>query len=141
MALGLLGIKMHRLNLLDAWILLAIYRAGKQHKLDYAAIVSCLPDVSLPVPTHQEFKNAYNKFLYIKFIVADGANTALSPAAQQLVESSMPIAATTANAIGWVEALNKTLSIYKFSSICNRHEWQEDQYAHGLELLTETTRR
>jgi len=132
---------MHRLTRIDACVLLAIYRAGQQNKADYAAIVSCLPDVSLPVPTHQEFKIAYNKFLYIKFIVAEGASTSLSPTAQQLVETAMPLSATKSNVKAWVETLDKTLSIYKFKSICSRHEWKEDQYVYGLELFNELKRK
>jgi nicotinamidase-related amidase len=126
---------MYRLNRMDAWILLAIYRAGNQNKTDYAGIVSCLPDISLAVPTHQEFKAAYNKFLYIKFIVADGANTSLAPAAQQLVEAAQP--EPTIGVQDWVEAIFNTLATYKCKSICNRHEWQEAQYLHGVELFSE----
>lgn len=129
---------MHRLTKMDAWILLAIYRAGQQSKPGYAAIVSCLPNASLPVPTHREFKTAYNKFLYIKFIVADGEYTSLAPIAQQLVEASIPRSATGDNAHAWIEAIFNTLATYKFKSMCDRHEWQEAQYLHGLELLTET---
>lgn len=126
---------MHRLTRIDACVLLAIYRAGQQKKVDYAAIVSCLPDVSLPVPTHQEFKTAYNKFLYIKFIVAEGANTSFAPAAQHMVEAAKPVSATGASAQAWVEAIATTLASYKCKSMCNRHEWQEAQYLQGLKLL------
>jgi hypothetical protein len=128
---------MYRLNRMDAWILLAIYRAGKQNKTDYAAIVSCLPDISLAVPAHQEFKAAYNKFLYIKFIVADGANTSLAPAAQQLVEAAQPESAIGGSTQDWVDAIFNTLAAYKCKSMCNRHEWQEAQYLHGVELFSE----
>lgn len=125
---------MHRLTRVDAWILLAIYRAGQQNKADYAAIVSCLPDVFLSIPTHQEFKTAYNKFLYIKFIIADGANTSLAPAAQQLIEAAKPASASGDTAQAWVEAIANTLATYKCKSMCNRHEWQEAQYLKGIEL-------
>ncbi|HCS64728.1 MAG TPA: hypothetical protein DIW64_12005 [Cellvibrio sp.] len=125
---------MHRLTSVDAWVLLAIYRAGQQNKADYAAIVSCLPDVSLPIPTHQEFKTAYNKFLYIKFIIVEGANTSLAPAAQQLVDAAKPVSATGASAQAWVDAIANTLASYKCKSMCNRREWQEAQYLQGLEL-------
>lgn len=127
---------MYRLNRMDAWILLAMYRAGNQNKTDYAGIVSCLPDISLAVPTHQEFKAAYNKFLYIKFIVAEGANTSLAPAAQQLVEVAQPEPAIGASAQAWVDAICNTLAAYKCKSMCNRHEWQEAQYLHGVEAFS-----
>jgi len=127
---------MYRLNRVDAWILLAIYRAGNQNKTDYAGIVSCLPDISLAVPTHQEFKAAYNKFLYIKFIVAEGATTSLAPAAQQLVEAAQPEPTINGSAPEWVDAIFNTLAAYKCKSMCNRHEWQEAQYLHGVELFS-----
>src|SRR5687768_5609615 len=101
---------MYRLNRMDAWILLAIYRAGNQNKTDYAGIVSCLPDISPAVPTHQEFKAAYNKFLYIKFIVAEGADTSLAPAAQQLVEAAQPESAIGGSTQAWVDAIFNTLA-------------------------------
>lgn len=129
---------MHRLTSVDAQVLLAIYRAGQQNKADYAAIVSCLPGVFLPVPTHQEFKTAYNKFLYIKFIVADGASTLLASAAQQLVEAEKPVSvhgASDVSAQAWVEAIATRLAPYKCKSLCDRHEWQESDYLQGLELL------
>jgi hypothetical protein len=132
---------MHRLNRIDAQVLLAIYYAGQESRADYASIVGGLPQLSEPVPTHQECKAAYNKFLYIKFIVADGANTSLAPVAQQLVEAAMPLSAASENAEAWVEAIAKILATYKFKSMCDRHEWQETHYVNGLELLTETTRR
>ena len=128
---------MYRLNRVDAWILLAIYRAGKQNKADYAGIISCLPDLSLPVPEHQEFKLAYNKFLYIKFILVEGAKTSLAPAAQQLIETAQPELAVDSSAHEWVDAIFNKLAIYKCKSMCDRHEWQEAQYLHGLELLSE----
>lgn len=128
---------MHRLNRMDAWILLAIYRAGNQNKTDYAGIVSCLPDISLAVPAHQEFKAAYNKFLYIQFIVAEGANTWLAPAAQQLVEATQPEPAVGGSAQEWVDAIFNSLAMYKCKSMCNRHEWQEAQYLLGVELFSE----
>lgn len=127
---------MYRLNRMDAWILLAMYRAGKQNKTDYAGVVSCLPDISLAVPTHQEFKAAYNKFLYIKFIVAEGANTSLAPAALQLVQVAQPEPAIGASAQAWVDAICNTLAAYKCKSMCDRHEWQEAQYLHGIELFS-----
>lgn len=128
---------MYRLNRMDAWILLAIYRAGKQNKTDYAGIVSCLPDISLPVPTHQECKAAYNKFLYIKFILAEGADTSLAPVAQQLVEAAQSVSAIGSSSQIWVDAIFNTLAAYKCKSMCNRHEWQEAQYLHGVELFCE----
>lgn len=126
---------MHRLTSVDACVLLAIYRAGQQNQADYAAIVSCLPDVDLPIPSHQEFKTAYNKFLYIKFIVAEGANTSLAPAAQQLVEAAKPVSAGSTYARAWVDAIATSLAPYKCKSLCDRHEWQEPHYLQGLELL------
>jgi hypothetical protein len=128
---------MYRLNRMDAWILLAIYRAGKQNKTDYAGIVSCLPDISLAAPTHQEFKAAYNKYLYIKFIVAEGTNTSLAPAAQQLVDAAQPEPVSGSSAQAWVDAIFNTLVAYKCKSMCNRHEWQEAQYLQGIELFNE----
>ena len=126
---------MYRLTRADACVLLAIYRAGQQNKADYRAIVSCLPDTDLPLPTHQEFKTAYNKFLYIKFIIADGANTSLAPAAQQVVEAAKPVSVHGASAQAWVDAIATMLAPYKCKSLCDRHEWQEEQYLQGLELL------
>jgi hypothetical protein len=126
--LNIPGISMFRLNRMDAWILLAMFRAGNQNKTDYAGIVSCLPDISLAAPTHQEF-------LYIKFIVAEGANTSLAPAAQQLVEAAQPGPAIS-SAQAWVDAICNTLAAYKCKSMCNRHEWQEAQYLLGVELFS-----
>ena len=126
---------MHRLTNVDAQVLLAIYRAGQQNKADYTAIVSCLPEVFPPIPTHQECKTAYNKFLYIKFIIADGANTSLAPAAQQLVKAAKPVSSSSTSAQAWVDAIATRLAPYKCKSLCDRHEWQEAHYLQGLELL------
>ena len=126
---------MHRLTKVDASILLAIYRAGQQNNTDYAAIVSCFSRELLPIPTHQECKTAYNKFLYIKFIAADDVKTSIAPAAQQVVEAAKPLSVSSDNDQAWVDAIFNTLATYKCKSMCDRHEWQEAQYLQGLELL------
>ncbi len=131
---------MHRLSIVDAWILLAIYHAGKSDGTGYAAIISSLPSIDRPIPAHDEFMAAYNKFLYLSFIVADGDKTSLSLAAKQLIEATR-LSGTTEDAQAWVDSIYKILSTYKLKSMCNRYEWKEDQYLRGIELLAKTTRK
>lgn len=119
---------MYRLSLIDAWILVGIYRAEQHGDTLYAEIIASLPDINLPLPTHEEFSAAYNKFLYIRFSVADGNSTTLSDTARQIVESVKKSLLADDNDWHWVYGIHKILSSYKFKSICDRQVWTESQY-------------
>jgi hypothetical protein len=121
---------MYMFNLTDAWILAAIYLAGAKGENTYAQIIESLPVLDRPLPSHAECKSAYDKFLYLGLIVADRDKTSLSLVAENLVKETQD-----KNATQWICALEKQLAPYKLKSMCNRFEWQEDQYMRGVELF------
>lgn len=124
---------MYTFNFIDAWILAAIYSAGLKGENSYAHIIASLPNIGRPLPVHSECKIAYDKFLYIGLIVADGDKTVLSAVAGKLVKD-----AYIENAAQWVAAIEKQLVPYKLKSMCNRFEWSEDEYFRGMRLLSES---
>ena len=121
---------MYMFNFTDAWILAAIYIAGAKGENTYAQIIENLPVLDRPLPSHTECKSAYDKFLYLGLIVADGDKTSLSLVAENLVKATHD-----KNTTQWIFALEKQLAPYKLKSMCNRFEWQEDQYMRGVELF------
>lgn len=121
---------MYTFNFTDAWILAAIYSAGLKGENSYAHIIASLLNLGRPLPVHAECKIAYDKFLYIGLIVADGDKTSLSAVAEKLVKE-----AYVENALQWVAAIEKQLVPYKLKSMCNRFEWTEEQYWCGVELF------
>lgn len=121
---------MYMFNLTDAWILAAIYMAEAKGENAYAQIIASLPALDRPLPSHAECKTAYDKFLYLGLIVADGDKTSLSPVAENLVKETQD-----KNLTQWICAIDKQLAPYKLKSMCNRFEWQEDQYMRGVELF------
>ncbi|OZY87738.1 hypothetical protein CBP51_12500 [Cellvibrio mixtus] len=121
---------MYMFNLTDAWILAAIYLAGAKGENAYAQIIENLPVLDRSLPSHAECKSAYDKFLYLGLIVADGDKTSLSLVAESLVKETHD-----KNTTQWICALEKQLAPYKLKSMCNRFEWQEDQYMRGVELF------
>jgi len=123
---------MHRLSMIDVWILLGIYHAEPHSSGYYAEIISALPDLGKPLPTHDEFASAYNKFLYLSFIVADGEITRVSAVAKQLIESRKNSISTSDNDREWVDNIYQLLSTYKLKSMCNRHVWTECQYVAAI---------
>lgn len=121
---------MYIFNCSDAWILAAIYRAGTQGQYSYTQIIASLPKLGRPLPTHAECKTAYDKFLYLGLIVADGANTSLSAVAETIVKT-----AQAENGSQWIAAIEQQLAPYKLKSMCNRFEWTEAEYWRGVELF------
>ena len=121
---------MYMFNLSDAWILAAIYLAGAKGENSYAQIIASLPKLGRSLPVHAECKVAYDKFLYIGLIVADGDKTSLSAVAEKLVKE-----AYVENTLQWVSAIENQLVPYKLKSLCNRFEWTEVQYWCGVELF------
>lgn len=121
---------MYMFNLTDAWILAAIYLAGAKGENAYAQIIENLPVLDRPLPSHAECKSAYDKFLYLGLIVTDRDKTSLSLVAENLVKETHD-----KNATQWICAIEKQLAPYKLKSMCNRFEWQEDQYMRGVELF------
>lgn len=121
---------MYTFNFIDAWILAAIYSAGLKGESSYAHIIANLPNLGRPLPVHAECKIAYDKFLYIGLIVADGHKTSLSAVAEKLVKE-----AYVENTLQWVSAIEKQLVPYKLKSMCNRFEWTEEQYWCGVEFF------
>lgn len=119
---------MHRLSVIDAWILAGIYRAEQHGDVLYAGIISALPDINQRLPNHDEFSAAYNKFLYIRFIEADGDSTTLSAAAKLIVENVKNSLSADHRNRQWVDGIFKILSSYKLKSMCARQVWTEDQY-------------
>jgi hypothetical protein len=119
---------MHRISVIDAWILLGLYCADQRGRGDYNAIISLLPDIDQPLPTHAEFLAAYNKFIYIRFIVANDDYTEISAAAKQLVETVKNSLSADASNRQWIDGIYKILSSYKLKSMCARQVWTEDQY-------------
>lgn len=121
---------MYMFNFTDAWILATIYLAGAKGENTYAQIIENLPVLDRPLPSHTECKSAYDKFLYLGLIVADGDKTSLSLVAENLVKATHD-----KNTTQWIFTLEKQLAPYKLKSMCNRFEWQEDQYMRGVELF------
>lgn len=121
---------MYMFNFTDAWILAAIYLAGARGENSYEQIIASFPNFGKPLPVHAECKTAYDKFLYIGFIVADGNKTSLSAVAATLVKE-----AYAESAAQWIAAIEKQLAPYKLKSMCNRFEWNEEQYRRGIELF------
>lgn len=121
---------MYIFNFTDAWILAAIYLAGAKGENSYAQIIASLPNLGRSLPVHAECKVAYDKFLYVGLIVADGDKTSLSVVAESLVKN-----AYIESAALWVAAIEKQLAPYKLKSMCNRFEWTEEQYRCGIELF------
>lgn len=121
---------MYKFNVTDAWILAAIYLAGAKGKNTYADIIASLPNLGHPLPTHAQCKTAYDKFLYMSFIIAVGDKTSLTVVAEKII-----IEVYVEDSMQWISAIEKQLAVYKLKSMCNRFEWTEQQYQHGIELL------
>ncbi|MEN0037290.1 MAG: hypothetical protein AAGC78_09485 [Cellvibrio sp.] len=127
---------MHRISINEAWILVGIYRAQIAGEGSFAAIISSLPDIGWSIPSHSDFAAAYNKFLYIRFIHAEGDNTSLTDAAKQLVESAKNSLPVDSNEQEWVDGVYQVLSTYKLKSMCARQVWTENQYLAATVNLT-----
>lgn len=124
---------MYVFNFTDAWILFGIAAAEKRGDSRYASIVSSLPALDQILPSHSEFASAYNKFLYVSFIHSDGEKTTLTAVAQQILELAQQSGGNNIRA--QLEQIKKTLAAYKLKSMCNRHEWSEEQYWRGAALF------